>query len=88
MEDKKMTDQGSREVQEQVHDGEEVLDPDNTHSILSTVLNTIHNEFEHECLDEAVRLLNVQPICQSIDDHVPSQKYSIPGLHGIKFLAH
>jgi len=32
------TDQGASEVQEQVEDGEEVLDPDNTSSVLGTVL--------------------------------------------------
>jgi hypothetical protein len=55
---------------------------------LSTVLNTINNKFEHECLDEVVRLLNVHPIRQSTDDHVPGHMYSIPGLPGTKFLAH
>jgi len=88
IEDEKKTDQGAREVQEQVEDGEEVLDSDNTSSVLSTVLNTINNELEHECLDEAVRLLNVHPIRQSADDRVPGHKYSIPGLPGTKFLAH
>jgi len=88
IEDEKKTDQGAREVQEQVEDGEEVLYPDNTRSVLSTVLNTINNEFEHECLDEAVRLLNVHPIHQSADDRVPGHKYSIPGLPGTRFLAH
>ena len=82
IDDEMKTDQGAREVQEQVEDGEEVLDPDNTSSVLSTVLNTINNEFEHECLDEAVRLLNAHPIRQSIDDRVPGHKYSIPGLPG------
>jgi len=61
IEEEMKTDQGSREVQEQLEDGEEVLDPDNTSSVLSTVLNTINNEFEHECLDEAVTLLNAHP---------------------------
>jgi len=69
-------------------DGEEDLDPENTSSVLNTVLNTINNKFEHECLEEAVRLLNAHPIRQSIDDHVPGHKYSIPGLPGTKFLAH
>jgi hypothetical protein len=87
IEDEKKTDKGAREVQEQV-DGEENLDLDNTSSVLNTVLNTINNEFEHECLDEAVRLLNAHPIRQSPDDRVPGHKYSIPGLPGIKFLAH
>jgi len=74
IEDEKKPDQGSREVQEEVEDGEEVLDPDTTSSVLSTVLNTINNEFEHECLDEAVRLLNAHPIHQTTDDRVPGQK--------------
>jgi len=41
-----MADEGSREVQEQV-DGEEVLNPEKTSSVLSPVLNTINNKFEH-----------------------------------------
>jgi len=74
IEDEKKTDQAAREVQEQVEDGEVVLDPDNASAVLSTVLNTINNEFEHECLDEAVKLLNVHPIRQSTDDRVPGHK--------------
>ena len=66
-EDEKKTDQCAREVQEQL-DGEEVLDPDNTCSVLRTVLNTFNNEFQHECLDEAARLLNAHPIHQSSND--------------------
>jgi len=88
IEDEKNTDKGSREVQEQVEDGEEVLDPANTSSVLNMVLSKINNEFEHECLDEAVRLLNAHPICQSTDDRVPGHKYSISGLSGTKFLVH
>jgi len=88
IEDEKNTDKGAREVQEQVEDGEEVLDPENSSSVLNTVLNTINKEFEHECLDEAVRLLNARPIRQSPDDRVPGRKYSIPGLPGTTFLAH
>jgi hypothetical protein len=87
-EDEKKTDRGAREVQEQVENGEVVLNPDNTSSVLSTILNTINNEFEHECPDEVVRLLNVHPIRQSTDDHVPGHKYSIPGLPRTRFLAH
>jgi hypothetical protein len=83
-----LTDQGAREVQEQVEDGEGVLNPDSTSSVLSTVLNTINNEFEHECLDDAVRLLNVHPIHQSTHDRIPGHKYSIPGLPGTKSLVH
>ena len=82
------TNQGSREVQEQMEDGEVVLDPDNTSPVLSTVLNTINNQIEQECFDEAVRLLNANPIRQSTDDRVPGHKYPIPGLPGTKVLAH
>jgi len=71
-----------------VEDDKEVLDPANTSSVLNTVLSTINNEFEHEGLDEAVRLLNAHSIRQSTDDWVPGHKYSIPGLPGIKFLVH
>jgi len=38
---------GAREVQEQVEDGEEFLDPANTSTVLNTVLSTI-NEFVHK----------------------------------------
>jgi len=67
-------------------DGEEDLDPENTSLVLNAVLNTINNEFEHECLEEAVRLLNAHPIRQSIDGRVPGHKYSISGLPGTMFL--
>ena len=87
IEDEKKTDKGAREVHEQV-DGEEDLNPDNTSPVLNTVLNTINKEFEHECQDEAVRLLNAHSIRQSTDDRDPGHKYSIPGLPGTKFLAH
>jgi hypothetical protein len=49
------TNQDAREVLEQVEDGEEALNPENSSSALSTVLNTMNNKFEHKCLDEAVR---------------------------------
>jgi len=73
--------------QEQV-DGEEVRDPHNTSSVLSTGPNTINNQSEHECLDEAVRLLNVNPIHQAIVNRVPGHKYPIPGLPGTRSLVH
>jgi len=81
------SDQGASEIKDQV-DGNEVLDPDNTGSVLSTVLNTINNVFDYECLDEAVALLNTHPIRQSTDDRVQGHKYSIPGLPGTNLLAH
>jgi len=64
IEDEMNTNKSAREVQEQVEDGEEVLDPENTSSVPNTVCNTIVNEFEHQCLDKAVRLLNAHPIHQ------------------------
>jgi hypothetical protein len=86
--DEKNKYKSAREVQGQGEDGEGVLDPENTISVLNLVLNTINNEFEHQCLDEAVRLLNARPIHQSPDDHVSGRNYSIPSLPGTKFLAH
>jgi len=86
-EDEQKTDKGARDIQEQVEDGEEVLDPDIISSVLNTVLNTINNEFEQECLNEAVRLPNAPLIRQSITDRVPGCMYSIPGLPRTKFLA-
>jgi len=74
IEDGKNRDKDASEVQEQVEDGEEVLDPANTSSVLNKVLSTINNKFEHECRDEAVRLLNAHPIRQSTDDQVPGHK--------------
>jgi hypothetical protein len=71
-----------------VEDGEEVFDPANTSLVLNMGHSTINNGFEHECLDEAFRLLNAHLICQSTDNWVPGQIYSIPGLPGTQFLAH
>ena len=87
IEDAMKSDKGVRESQKKLN-SEEVLDPDNTSLVLSTVLNTINNKFEHECLDEAARLLNAHPICQSRDDGNWDHKYTIPGQSGTKFLAH
>jgi len=86
IEEEKITDTGARDVQKQVEDGEEVRNQANTSSVLNTVLSTIKDEFEHKCLDEAVRLLNANPIRQSTDGCVPNPKYSIPGLPGTNFL--
>jgi hypothetical protein len=58
------TDTGGTDVQERVEDGEEILDPDSTSLVLTTVSNTINNQCEHKCLDKAVRLLNVHPFSQ------------------------
>jgi len=88
IEDAKNTDTSAREVQDQVENGEEVLDPENTSSVQNTILNTSNNEFKHECLDEAVMVLHAHPHLQSTDDGVPGCKYSIPGLPGTELLAH
>jgi SNF2 family DNA or RNA helicase len=88
IEDDMNTDKSAREVREQVEDGEEVPDPENTSLVLNTVRNTINNEFEHKCLDEAIRLVNALPLRQSPDDRIPGCRYSIPGLPGTKFSVH
>jgi len=62
IEDEKKSDKGAREIQEQVEDGSEDLDPEITSFVFNTGLNTINNEFEHECLEEAVSLLNAHLI--------------------------
>jgi len=49
IEDEKKTDQGARQLLEQV-DGEEVLDRENTSSVLNTILSTTNIEFEHKWL--------------------------------------
>jgi hypothetical protein len=46
IEDEKKNNASAREDQKQVEDGEEVLNPHNTSSVLSTVINTINNQFE------------------------------------------
>jgi len=58
----------SREVPEQLADGDEVVNPDNSSAVLNAVLNAINNRFEHQCVDEVVRGLNDHPICQSQAD--------------------
>jgi len=80
-------DTDARVGQEQVEDGEEVLDSANTSSLLDMVLHIINYEFEHNCLDEAVMLLNAHSISQSTDDRVLGHKYSIPGLPATIFLS-
>jgi len=87
IQDQKKTDKGGREVQEQVENSEEVLDPENTSLVLNTVLNTFNNEYDYECHAEAVRLLYAFLISQLTGDWVPGNKYSIPGLPRTKFLA-
>jgi hypothetical protein len=62
IEDEKNTDNRAREVQEQVEDGEEVVNPENTSEVLNTDRNTLNNEFQHEDFDETVRLLNTHHI--------------------------
>jgi len=43
IEDERNTDKSAREVPEQVEDGGEIIDPENTSPVLNTVLNTINN---------------------------------------------
>jgi len=42
IQDEKTTDKGAREVQEEVEDAEEVLDPDDSGSVLTAVPDTIN----------------------------------------------
>jgi len=58
IEDENKRDNSARDVQEQMEDGEEILNPDNSSSEYNTDINTINNELEHESYDEAVRWLN------------------------------
>jgi len=85
--EKMTTDHIEREVQNPV-DSEEGLHPDNINSVWSSHLHTINNKFEHDFLDEAVRLRNAHPIRQSRDAHVPDHKNSSPGLTETTFLVH
>jgi hypothetical protein len=87
IEDEKKAVKCEWEVQEDVENDEVVLNPAHTSSVQNPVLNSIDTEFEHECLDEAARLLNAHQIHQSTDDCIPGNKYSLQGLSGIKFLA-
>jgi hypothetical protein len=75
----RMTYKDAREIQEQL-DGEVVLIPANSDLVLCSVLNTINNEFVHECLEAGLSLLNAHAVCQSIDDRVPHHKNLIPRL--------
>jgi len=88
IEDKKTTDQGAREVQDQVQNGEELLNPDNSSLVWNIGLNTINNKLEHMCLNVVVRLLDAHRIPELQADRVPGNMYSIPGMPGTKFLVH
>jgi hypothetical protein len=54
---------------------EEDFDPGNSSLLLNMVFNRINNEYEHEFLDEEIRLLNAHLIRQSTDHRVSGQKY-------------
>jgi hypothetical protein len=71
IENEKNTERSAKELLEQVEDGEEVLDPANTSSVLNTVLCPMNNKFEHQSVDEVVRLLNAHRIRQSTEGQVP-----------------
>jgi hypothetical protein len=82
IDDKKNTDKSVREVQEQVKDGEEVLNPDHSSSVQNIILNSINDKFDHKCLDEAVNVLNLHVIDQSPDACVPGRMKSIAAMPG------
>jgi len=75
------------EVQEEVLDDEDVHDSDNSSSIVHTVLNTTNSNFQYDCLDETVSLLNDHQIGQSQADRVLGNEYSTQELPGTTFLA-
>ena len=82
------THKGARDVQKQVENGDKVHDLANTSSVSNPVISTINTAFEHESLEEAVRVLNTHYNCQSTDDCVPGHNYSFPGLPRTQFQAH
>jgi len=88
MEHEKKTDSQATEDQEQVEGGEELFNPDIGRSVLGTILNTISNELEQECLDEVVELVNSCLICSWNPRLVPGNIWSIPGMPGTIFQVH
>jgi hypothetical protein len=86
IEHKKNAEKGALEVPGQVENCKKVLDPENTRSILNIVSSTVNSDIDHECLDEAVRLLNGYAFRKLTDDSISVCTYSIPGLSGTKFL--
>jgi len=88
IQDKENTHNGRMQVKEQVENGEEVLHPGNTSSVLNLVLSTIDYEFEHKCLDKVISLLNAHSICQLTDDHIQGHNYSTTHLPRTMFLLH
>ena len=66
----------------------EVLNSDNSSSVVSNILNTLNKAHAHECLNEAVRMLIAHPMKQETDDHVPGHTNSIPGIPRMKLLAY
>jgi len=83
----KMTDQCTREVQEPVG-GEEVLNADDTSTVLCNVPNRLNNKYGLESVENTVRLLNDHLIHQLLDDWVSDNNYSIPALPGTNFLVY
>ena len=49
----------------------EVLNPDDSSSVLNTVLNANNNNLTDECLEDAVRLLKARPIGKSKAESPP-----------------
>ena len=88
IEEEKNTEKSVKVVQKNVEDGKDVFDPDDSCSVLNTVLNIINDKFEQEHLDKAARLHNDGPISQSIVDWVPGNMYPITGVPTTTNLAH
>jgi len=84
IQDKKNTNECTTEAEEQLEGRVAVLNWENPCTVLNMVLNTINDDFAHQCLDQPVLLLNSHRTWQSPDDHVPDCKYCIPRLPGTK----
>lgn len=69
-------------------DVKEILDTNNSGSVVNTVPSTSNIPSEHEYLDEPVRVYNVYSECQSQHDQVPCRKCSIACLPHTMFMAH
>jgi len=86
-EDDIMTYQLSREIHKHL-DRKEILYLENSHSVLSSVLNSNDNKFQIECLEASIRLMNAYPISESKDNGNLGNMNSILGLPQVNFLAH
>jgi len=74
-EDANKPNKGASAVLEQQEDGEGVLNPDDSSSVLNTVLKLINNKLEYDHHHKVVRLLFANQISRLHPDAVPGNKY-------------